>query len=184
MCVCIRVVTVQRFSFPHWIWDAVTSYRYGSACREKTGTTLFCSIYFLFLPWILAHTHTPFPQSFWEGPPPANGVMAIDECQEFHRLWSAIQFAYCMPLSAGQLTVEWVFSRMHQVMGEVMLFANFCFVAWKAKRSCLFLACCVRVWKYSSYFPIVCAFSGLHCFLSGSAMGRGCSGQGVSSWPC
>ena len=54
-----------------------------------------------------AQTLTLFlPQTFWEGQPPPNGVMAIDECQEFHRLWSAIQFAYCMPLSAGQLTVE------------------------------------------------------------------------------
>ncbi|KAL5460570.1 hypothetical protein EMCRGX_G034022 [Ephydatia muelleri] len=42
----------------------------------------------------------------WQGPPPANGVMSIEECQEFHRIWSAIQFAYCMPLSAGQINVE------------------------------------------------------------------------------
>ena len=42
----------------------------------------------------------------WQGPPPANGVMSIEECQEFHRVWSAIQFAYCMPLSAGQINVE------------------------------------------------------------------------------
>ena len=42
----------------------------------------------------------------WQGPPPANGVMSIEECLEFHRIWSAIQFAYCMPLSAGQINVE------------------------------------------------------------------------------
>ena len=42
----------------------------------------------------------------WSGPPPVNGVMGIDECQEFHRLWSAIQFAYCTPPTPGQITVE------------------------------------------------------------------------------
>lgn len=42
----------------------------------------------------------------WVGPPPANGVMSIDECQEFHRLWSGIQFAYCMPPTQGQITIE------------------------------------------------------------------------------
>lgn len=42
----------------------------------------------------------------WTGPMPANGVMSVDECQEFHRIWSAIQFVYCIPLRPGQLTVE------------------------------------------------------------------------------
>jgi len=42
----------------------------------------------------------------WNGPPPVNGVMSIDECQEFYRLWSAIQFAYCIPPTPGQITVE------------------------------------------------------------------------------
>ncbi|KAK2551269.1 Cytoplasmic FMR1-interacting protein 2 [Acropora cervicornis] len=27
----------------------------------------------------------------WQEVPPANGVMNVDECREFHRLWSAIQ---------------------------------------------------------------------------------------------
>ena len=35
-----------------------------------------------------------------------NGVMSIDECQEFHRLWSAIQFAYCLPPTKGEITIE------------------------------------------------------------------------------
>ena len=42
----------------------------------------------------------------WTGPLPSNGVMKVDECQEFHRIWSAIQFVYCIPLPTGQLTVE------------------------------------------------------------------------------
>ena len=41
------------------------------------------------------------------GKVPLNGVMNIDECNEFHRLWSAIQFVYCMPLKKGELTPEW-----------------------------------------------------------------------------
>lgn len=42
----------------------------------------------------------------WVGPPPINGVMNIDECSEFHRLWSALQFVYCIPVGAGEYTVE------------------------------------------------------------------------------
>ena len=37
---------------------------------------------------------------------PVNGVMNIDECNEFHRLWSAIQFVYSMPQKKGELTPE------------------------------------------------------------------------------
>lgn len=44
----------------------------------------------------------------WAGPPPANGVMHIDECSEFHRLWSALQFVYCIPVGGNEFTVEWV----------------------------------------------------------------------------
>lgn len=42
----------------------------------------------------------------WAGPPPANGVMHIDECSEFHRLWSALQFVYCIPVGGTEFTVE------------------------------------------------------------------------------
>lgn len=42
----------------------------------------------------------------WAGPPPANGVMHIDECSEFHRLWSALQFVYCIPVGGNEYTVE------------------------------------------------------------------------------
>ena len=27
----------------------------------------------------------------WHGKPPQNGVINVDECSEFHRLWSALQ---------------------------------------------------------------------------------------------
>lgn len=42
----------------------------------------------------------------WHGPPPANGVMNVDECTEFHRLWSAIQFVFCVPVGEHEYTVE------------------------------------------------------------------------------
>jgi cytoplasmic FMR1 interacting protein len=45
-------------------------------------------------------------RDLWMGPPPINGVMNVDECQEFYRLWSAIQFAYCIPAAAGHITIE------------------------------------------------------------------------------
>uniref|UniRef100_A0A0N5A899 Cytoplasmic FMR1-interacting protein n=1 Tax=Syphacia muris TaxID=451379 RepID=A0A0N5A899_9BILA len=35
--------------------------------------------------------------NIWTGGYPTNGVMWLDECVEFHRLWSALQFFYCQP---------------------------------------------------------------------------------------
>lgn len=56
--------------------------------------------------WFCSSDCTILPYQLWVGPPPANGVMSIDECQEFHRLWSGIQFAFCAPPSPGQITIE------------------------------------------------------------------------------
>lgn len=42
----------------------------------------------------------------WQGKPPLNGVMNIDECSEFHRIWSAIQFVYCVPVGENEFFVE------------------------------------------------------------------------------
>lgn len=39
---------------------------------------------------------------------PENGVMFVDETYEFHRLWSAIQFVYCLPVDENQFSIEWV----------------------------------------------------------------------------
>ena len=47
--------------------------------------------------------------NLWTGPPPANGVMNVDECVEFHRLWSAMQFAFCRPVGKNEMTVEQLF---------------------------------------------------------------------------
>uniref|UniRef100_A0A8C6TL09 Cytoplasmic FMR1-interacting protein n=1 Tax=Neogobius melanostomus TaxID=47308 RepID=A0A8C6TL09_9GOBI len=45
----------------------------------------------------------------WRGPLPSNGVMHVDECVEFHRLWSAMQFVYCIPVGTHEFTVEQCF---------------------------------------------------------------------------
>lgn len=50
----------------------------------------------------------------WMGPLPLNGVIHIDECSEFHRLWSALQFVYCIPVGGGEYTVEYVFILLTQ----------------------------------------------------------------------
>ena len=47
--------------------------------------------------------------NLWTGPPPTNGVMNVDECVEFHRLWSAMQFAFCRPVGKNEMTVEQLF---------------------------------------------------------------------------
>ena len=55
---------------------------------------------------VLKRIKTFLTHEMWKELPPANGVMNIDECREFHRLWSAIQFNYCQPLRQHELTVE------------------------------------------------------------------------------
>nr|XP_002730808.1 PREDICTED: cytoplasmic FMR1-interacting protein 2-like [Saccoglossus kowalevskii] len=43
----------------------------------------------------------------WNGvKKPANDVMNVDECVEFHRLWSAMQYVICLPLGENELFVE------------------------------------------------------------------------------
>lgn len=57
---------------------------------------------------ILGRIKSYLDDPVWAGPPPANGVMHIDECSEFHRLWSALQFVYCIPVGGTEYTVEYV----------------------------------------------------------------------------
>lgn len=45
----------------------------------------------------------------WTGPAPANGIIHVDECSEFHRLWSALQFVYCIPVRGTEYTIEELF---------------------------------------------------------------------------
>ena len=55
---------------------------------------------------ILTRIRTFLDDSIWRGPLPSNGVMHVDDCVEFHRLWSAMQFVYCIPVRTHEFTVE------------------------------------------------------------------------------
>lgn len=57
---------------------------------------------------ILTRIRSFLQDSVWRGPPPTNGVMHVDECMEFHRLWSAMQFVYCIPVGTHEFTAEYV----------------------------------------------------------------------------
>ncbi|XP_073397562.1 cytoplasmic FMR1-interacting protein 1 isoform X3 [Dendrobates tinctorius] len=58
---------------------------------------------------ILTRVRTFLDDAIWRGPLPSNGVMHVDECVEFHRLWSAMQFVYCIPVGTHEFTVEQCF---------------------------------------------------------------------------
>uniref|UniRef100_A0A672NHS8 Cytoplasmic FMR1-interacting protein 2-like n=1 Tax=Sinocyclocheilus grahami TaxID=75366 RepID=A0A672NHS8_SINGR len=58
---------------------------------------------------ILTRIRSFLQDSVWRGPPPTNGVMHVDECMEFHRLWSAMQFVYCIPVGTHEFTAEQCF---------------------------------------------------------------------------
>ncbi|KAL9876324.1 cytoplasmic FMR1-interacting protein-like [Glossina fuscipes fuscipes] len=45
----------------------------------------------------------------WTGPSPANGIIHVDECSEFRRLCSALQFVYCIPVTGTEYTIEELF---------------------------------------------------------------------------
>lgn len=55
---------------------------------------------------ILSRIKSFLDDPVWRGSAPANGVMHIDECVEFHQLWSAIQFVFCIPVGTNEYTVE------------------------------------------------------------------------------
>ncbi|XP_048190107.1 uncharacterized protein LOC125342015 [Perognathus longimembris pacificus] len=56
-----------------------------------------------------AHPQLPAGPRVARGPPPTNGVMHVDECVEFHRLCSAMQFVYCIPVGTNEFTAEQCF---------------------------------------------------------------------------
>ncbi|TMS17685.1 Cytoplasmic FMR1-interacting protein 2 [Larimichthys crocea] len=58
---------------------------------------------------ILTRIRSFLHDGVWRGPPPTNGVMHVDECMEFHRLWSAMQFVYCIPVGTHEFTAEQCF---------------------------------------------------------------------------
>ncbi|XP_044741705.1 cytoplasmic FMR1-interacting protein [Chrysoperla carnea] len=58
---------------------------------------------------VLNRLKTFLDDPIWVGSPPVNGVLNVDECTEFHRLWSALQFVYCIPVGETEFTVEELF---------------------------------------------------------------------------
>ncbi|OQR79720.1 cytoplasmic FMR1-interacting protein-like [Tropilaelaps mercedesae] len=70
---------------------------------------------------ILGRVRSFLDDPIWTGGPPQNGVMNIDECDEFHRLWSALQFVYCIPVGENEFTVEQLFGEGLNWAGCVMI---------------------------------------------------------------
>ncbi|XP_050734850.1 cytoplasmic FMR1-interacting protein-like isoform X1 [Eriocheir sinensis] len=70
---------------------------------------------------ILTRIQTFLEDPIWHGSPPSNGVMNVDECTEFHRLWSALQFVMCIPVGTNNYTVE-------QLFGEGLNWAGCCMI--------------------------------------------------------
>ncbi|KAK6173555.1 hypothetical protein SNE40_016982 [Patella caerulea] len=58
---------------------------------------------------VLTRMKSFLQDSLWHGEPPANGVINIDKSTEFHRLWSAVQFVFCMPIGENEFTIEELF---------------------------------------------------------------------------
>jgi len=59
--------------------------------------------------------------NIWQGKPPTNSVVNIDECTEFHRLWSALQFVYCIPVGENEFNIEQLFGEGLNWAGCVMI---------------------------------------------------------------
>lgn len=58
----------------------------------------------------------------WIGPPENPPVVIyVDECLEFHRIWSALQFIYCIPVGQGDFSIEQLFGEGFNWAGCVMI---------------------------------------------------------------
>uniref|UniRef100_A0AC34GHC3 Cytoplasmic FMR1-interacting protein n=1 Tax=Panagrolaimus sp. ES5 TaxID=591445 RepID=A0AC34GHC3_9BILA len=60
-------------------------------------TERICIALNMFEKVLLNVKHILISDTIWKGSFPPNGVMWVDECVEFHRIWSAVQFAFCLP---------------------------------------------------------------------------------------
>nr|XP_020725105.1 cytoplasmic FMR1-interacting protein 1-like [Odocoileus virginianus texanus] len=93
---------------------------------------------------ILTRIRTFLDDSIWRGPLPSNGVMHVDDCVEFHRLWSAMQFVYCIPVGTHEFTVEqcfgdglhWAGCMIIVLLGQQRRFAvlDFCYHLLKVQK--------------------------------------------------
>ncbi|CAL1540993.1 unnamed protein product [Lymnaea stagnalis] len=71
--------------------------------------------------FILQKIRTFMGNKLWHGSTPANGVMNLDTCDEFHRLWSAVQFVYCIPVGDHEFTIEEMFGEGLNWAGCVLI---------------------------------------------------------------
>lgn len=58
---------------------------------------------------ILKRIQSFFDNQTWHGPPPSNSAISVEDCVEFHRVWSAIQYVFCLPVKDSEFTVEALF---------------------------------------------------------------------------
>jgi hypothetical protein len=42
----------------------------------------------------------------WSGTMPDNGLLSVDHTTEFYRLWSALQFVFCLPPDEGGMSCQ------------------------------------------------------------------------------
>ncbi|CAJ0931341.1 unnamed protein product, partial [Mesorhabditis belari] len=54
----------------------------------------------------------------WKGNPPANRIMAIEECEEWHRIWSALQFFLAQPAVESERLHEEIFGNYVSIWEE------------------------------------------------------------------
>ncbi|KAL5012030.1 hypothetical protein ScPMuIL_010581 [Solemya velum] len=89
---------------------------------------------------VLTRIKSFLDDAIWQGPPPANGVMNIDECTEFHRLWSAIQFVFCIPVGENEQLygegLNWAGCALIVLLGQQRRFEalDFCYHILKVNR--------------------------------------------------
>jgi len=57
----------------------------------------------------------------WSGTEQPKGLFAVDQSNEFYRLWSALQFVYCIPGRENELDNK-------ELFGDGMLWAGFVFM--------------------------------------------------------
>lgn len=96
-----------RVSHPHWCPCGCPCPQQIAIAREGdllTKERLCCGLSMFEV--ILTRIRSYLQDPIWRGPPPTNGVMHVDECVEFHRLWSAMQFVYCIPVGTNEFTAE------------------------------------------------------------------------------
>ncbi|XP_046852032.1 cytoplasmic FMR1-interacting protein 2-like isoform X2 [Xenia sp. Carnegie-2017] len=70
---------------------------------------------------MLKKIQTFLSDEVWQTSIPQNGVMTIEECKDFHSLWSAILFIICQPTGQYEYSVE-------QLFGEGLNWAGCSFV--------------------------------------------------------